>query len=266
MRKLRWRKFGEKDKITANECETCHSQVERLSEEIVGLKNRHNGSAASTVAASSGSGGSISNFAAHVMPNSFIPTRVELKGWEVWRNIRGTGITMDRDRNLASKFNWELTDLDQGNLDMKMMIFLCFNECVTPHERKRIVRATLETARDKREDGTKRRRFSYAPCVKTPVSRGKSLISGGSRRGIRVSVNSATPGGMPVLSQVASITIGADWVLNRERLNSFVSGVDVDLRQTLLDDACDARRPASQPRDSLDLGSSCTICPNREKR
>ena len=53
------------DKMTTNKYETLHSQVARLSEE-------HNGSAASTVLASSGCGGS--NFAASVMPNTFIPT------------------------------------------------------------------------------------------------------------------------------------------------------------------------------------------------
>ena len=47
------------------------------------------GSAASTVAASTASGGSTSNFGAHVMPNIFVASRTELKDWEVWRNIRG---------------------------------------------------------------------------------------------------------------------------------------------------------------------------------
>ena len=77
------------------------------------------------MAASSGSGGSTSNFAAHVMPSALLPTRVKLKGWGVWRNIRGTGIRMDEARTLVSdiktiiseaelnRFNWELTDRDQ---------------------------------------------------------------------------------------------------------------------------------------------------------
>ena len=83
MEKIRKERMEKEDKITTNKYETLHSQVDRLSEEIVGLKNRHSGSAASTVAGSSGSGGSRSNCAAHVMPNTFVPTRVELKGWAV---------------------------------------------------------------------------------------------------------------------------------------------------------------------------------------
>ena len=67
------------DKIMTNRYEILNLQVTRFSQEIVNLEERHNGSAASTVDASSGRGGSTSNFAAHVMPNPFTPTRVELK-------------------------------------------------------------------------------------------------------------------------------------------------------------------------------------------
>ena len=45
------------DKITTNRVETLKSQVLRLSEEVVCMKNRHRGSASSTAAASTGSGG-----------------------------------------------------------------------------------------------------------------------------------------------------------------------------------------------------------------
>ena len=55
--------------------------------------------------------------------------------------------------------------------------------------------------------------------------------------GIRVSVNSALDGGLPVLSQRASITMWATWVLNLERFDSFVSGVDIDQMHTVQDDA-----------------------------
>ena len=113
---------------------------------------------------------------------------------------------MDGARNLVSKikamipdadlnkFNWELTDRDQGNFDIKMMTFLWFNEGVTPHEPKRvqldiqqalvrtsvrimedIVRGTLETGPDKRP-------WNKAQAV-FAVSRGKRLTSGGSRQG-----------------------------------------------------------------------------------
>ena len=92
------------------------------------MKSRHHGSAASTVAASTGSGGSARNFATHVMHNTFVASRIDLKGWGVWRNIRGTGITMDEARDLVSKvkililetdkdkFDWDLTARGQGHL------------------------------------------------------------------------------------------------------------------------------------------------------
>ena len=76
-------------KILTNKYETINSQVERLNHEVVNLKERKLGSAASTVAASSGSGGSTSNFTAHVMPNTCTPTRVELEGWGVWEEHPG---------------------------------------------------------------------------------------------------------------------------------------------------------------------------------
>ena len=59
-----------------------------------------------------------------------VSTRVEVKGWRVWRNIRGMGITMDEAKDLVSqieamipdadlnKFNLELTDRDQGNFEI----------------------------------------------------------------------------------------------------------------------------------------------------
>ena len=56
------------------------------------MKSRHNGSAASAVAASAGSGGSSSNFVAHVMPNTFVVARIELKGW-------GSGGTSEERRS-----------------------------------------------------------------------------------------------------------------------------------------------------------------------
>ena len=106
--------------------------------------------AASTVAASSGSGGSACNFAAPVMSGVFAPTRVELKGWGVWRNIRGTGITVDEARTLVGeiktrtseadlgKFNWDLTDRDQGNFEFTMMEFLWFKGDVNSRRRERV--------------------------------------------------------------------------------------------------------------------------------
>ena len=36
------------------------------------------------------------------MPSASTPTSVERQGWEVWRNTRGTGVTMDEARTLVS--------------------------------------------------------------------------------------------------------------------------------------------------------------------
>ena len=55
--------------------------------------------------------------------------------------------------------------------------------------------------------------------------------------GIRVSVESAPTGCLPVSSQLASITIGATWVLSRERFKNFVPNVDVEMLQTIVDDS-----------------------------
>ena len=58
-------------------------------------------------------------------------SRIELKGWGCWRNIRGTNITLEEARALvrATKarikqdeldvFDWDLTDRDQGKFDTK---------------------------------------------------------------------------------------------------------------------------------------------------
>ena len=59
-------RMEEEDKITTNKVETLHSQVVRLSEEVVCMKNRHHGSAASTVAASTGSVESTNKFGARI--------------------------------------------------------------------------------------------------------------------------------------------------------------------------------------------------------
>ena len=88
----KWRSRMEReDKITKNNIETPRSGVVRLraklTEEVVCMKNRHQGSAASTVAASTGGSGSAGNFATRVMQNTFVASQVELKGWGAWRNI-----------------------------------------------------------------------------------------------------------------------------------------------------------------------------------
>ena len=63
----RWKtRMDNEDKITTNAIETLRSEVTKMSskiaEEVVCMKNRHQGSAASTVSGSTGSGGNVGNF------------------------------------------------------------------------------------------------------------------------------------------------------------------------------------------------------------
>ena len=121
-----WKERMEKeDKIVTNKVETLHTVVDRLEQEVTSLKGEYSISAASTVATSSGSGG------IHVGPctpgvaSEWLPTRIALKGWGMWRRIRETGITADQARGLVSqvkaitpanhheKFDWEMIDKDQ---------------------------------------------------------------------------------------------------------------------------------------------------------
>ena len=82
------------------------------------------------------------------MQNTFVASRVELKGWVAWRNILGTKITLSEAKQLISdarmklddlnKFDWERTDLGKGNFDIKMMTLLWLDEKVAPCERERV--------------------------------------------------------------------------------------------------------------------------------
>ena len=108
------------------------------------MKSRRHGSAVSTVSGSTGSGGGTGNFVARVAQNTVVASRIELKRWGCWRNIRSSGITLEETKELISVTNvgikqddlnvldWDLTDRDQGNFDTKMMVFLWFKEGVTP--------------------------------------------------------------------------------------------------------------------------------------
>ena len=136
------------DKIMINKVETLHSIVDRLEQEVTTLKGRHSISAASTVATSSGSGGSHIGPCAPGVASEWLPTRIELKGWSVWRRIREAGITVDQARGLVGqvksltpfnhheKFDWEMTDKDQGYFDLKMIVFLWFKDGVTLRDRR----------------------------------------------------------------------------------------------------------------------------------
>ena len=82
----RWKKrMANEDKITTNAIETLRSDFNeirtKMACEVVSLKNRNQGSAASAVSGSTGSGGSGGHFAARIVQHTFVPSRVELKGW-----------------------------------------------------------------------------------------------------------------------------------------------------------------------------------------
>ena len=91
------------DKLTTSKIESLRSIVEQLEREVTTLKNKNSISAASTVATSSGSGGSNIGAGFPSGQSLWIPTRVELKGWGVCRRIRETGITEDGARGLVSQ-------------------------------------------------------------------------------------------------------------------------------------------------------------------
>ena len=165
------------DKITENNIETPRSDVVRLraklTEEVVCMKNRHQGSAAS-------GSGSAGNFATRVMQNTFVASRVELKGWRAWRNIRGTGITLSEGKELSSdtkarvklddlnKFDWERTDRDQGNFDIIVDVSWTFKISHTKEEKgwysgSSTKGASTELLRNKRKR-TRRRLLAGQSC------------------------------------------------------------------------------------------------------
>ena len=160
-----------------------------------------------------------------------------------------------------NKFNWELTDRDQGHFEFKMMAFLWFSESVTPQERKTCAAGhPTKTGPDSsknprrkcesdtwklpqtRDHGTRRRRLSLCAMRETTGLPKETFDIKWVSTGIRASVRQCTRWWLARFVTasfylVGVISIGATWVLNRERFNSFASRVDVDLLQTLLDDA-----------------------------
>ena len=113
-----------------NKYETLNSQVERLSQEILCLKQAQR---------------KHSKHCRHFfwkrrehqqLRCPFDAEHVHTDSCGIERNIRGTFIMMDEARNLVSgikamipdadlnKFNWELIDRYQGNFDIKMMALL----------------------------------------------------------------------------------------------------------------------------------------------
>ena len=100
--------------------------------------------------ASTSSGGCARKFAVNVMQNTSVASRIELKGWRVWRDTSGTGITLDEARDSVGKvkiliqdtdmdkFDWDLTARDQRDFDIKVMTLLWFKDRVTPQDPKRV--------------------------------------------------------------------------------------------------------------------------------
>ena len=115
------------------------------------------------------------------------------------------------------------------------------------------VRGTLETAPDKRPWNEAQAIFLRTMRENAGLTKEQFDMRWVST-GIRVSVNGAPPGCLAVPFPVASITIGANWVLNRENLQSFASRAKC--RRAA--DPCGRRvtpEGMRQPRISLDRGS-----------
>ena len=56
------------------------------------------------------------NFAPRVMQHIVVASRIELKGWGCWRNIRGTCITLEEAKQLVSMAKARLIKQDDLNV------------------------------------------------------------------------------------------------------------------------------------------------------
>ena len=192
-----------------------------------------------------------------------LPSRTEGRG--SWRNIRGTCITTEEAKQLVSKtmarlkqddlnmLDWELTDSDQGIFDTKMMMFLWFQEGVTP-----VMRMVLNdiqrglTGDPLPFEGVNVRATLELDPVKRPWNKTQAIFIGVMKEyanlpleafdvrwvdtGLRVSV--AAPlwrTALPIA--LASFTFGANWALNFEKCREFAPQVGSEVVQTLLLDA-----------------------------
>ena len=87
--------------------------------------------------ATEGTGGGTGNLQA-----AFVPSRLELKAWGDWDNVRGTAADPNQIRDLVARvkvnmplnvqgcFDWDAIEQEQGNYELKMMAFL---RCKTTH-------------------------------------------------------------------------------------------------------------------------------------
>ena len=174
---------------------------------------------------------------------------------------------MDEARDLVGKVKILNLETDKNKFDWTRLLIVkeisiskWLPSCgswtgVTPQDRKRVqldlqqalvrapievkgehVRGTLETAPDKRPWNEAQSIFLRTMRENAGLTKEQFDMRWVST-GIRVSVNGAPPGCLAVLLPVASITIGAHWVLNRENLQIFAPRANVDALQTLVDDA-----------------------------
>ena len=205
-------------------------------------------SGSSTVA--TGSGGSTGNFVAHVMQGAFVAShRIERLGGLEARDLVSKVEIMIPETDM-DKFKWDLTARDQGHFDIKMMTLLWFNDGVTPQDRDRF---QLDPSTDTGAAACYNQRRARTAPDKRPWNKAQAIflctmrdIAGLTKEqvdmrwvstGIRVSVNGAPPGRMAVLSPITSVTIVANWVLNRDRFKSWAPGANVYMLHTLSDGA-----------------------------
>ena len=150
-----------------------------------------------------------------MVPHTFVASRVELKGWSSWRNIRGTGITVEEAKQLVcmrpkqedlNVFDWELTDSDQGIFDTKMMVFLWFKEGGHSHDAQERaecnplsfkgvnIRATLELDPIKRPWNKAQAIFIGVMKEHANVSRGVSVVAPPERPALPIALASFSTG------------------------------------------------------------------------
>ena len=146
------------------------------------------------------------------------------------------------------KFDRELTDKDQVNLDLKMMVFLWFKSEVTPRCRKMaqldnshsLQRTLVEIGGEKFVAHLRlfRLRGRVVTTMKEHAKLDRDTFA--VRRvtlGLRVDVSCAPEGLMMSMVLLASFTTGGNWVINADTLKTIVPSVDCSAVQARCNDA-----------------------------
>ena len=155
------------------------------------------------------------------------------------KELVGKVKTLIQDTDIG-KFDWDLTDSDQGNFDTKMMAFLWFKDGVTPQVRKRAQLDLQQSLADKPipVKGADVRATLELDPEKRPWKKAQAIFIGAMREhaglpratfdirwvntGLRVSVNMSSPGCATVVpTPIASFTIGTSWVLGPRKIQDF---------------------------------------------